>query len=267
MKKLVKKIMLKTYSGLMTDLTIKDFKSKYANSHLGLLWNVILPICYILIYTLIFSKLMMARLPHMTGTFDYSIYLSSGILAWTIFNNTLSRLQNVFLENANFVKKVYFPKIILLFSIVCSSLIELLINYSLLALILFIIGHPISISYLLIFPVVLMLQLFALGIGLIFCVCTIHFRDLTQIIPVLLQLWFWFTPIVYAKEIIPDNFKYLIEWNPLYYFINFLQRIIIFNNENNYSFDFLIISSITVVALILGSLIYRKLVTDVSDLI
>ncbi|WP_028553098.1 ABC transporter permease [Paenibacillus sp. UNC451MF] len=253
------------YAGLLRDLTLKDFKSKYASSHLGILWNILMPICYILIYTLIFSKLMMAKLPQMTGSFDYSIYLSSGILAWTIFNNSLTRLQNVFIENSNIVKKVYFPKVILLLAIICSSLIELFINYVLLFIVLILIGHTVTFSYLLIFPLLLLLQLFAFGIGLALCVTTIHFRDLSHIFSIVLPLWFWFTPIVYVKDIIPTEYHNLIEWNPLYYFIGMFQNIV-FNKPLPFA-DFSTVIISTLVALILGTLIYKKLVKDVSDLI
>ncbi|MFH5181193.1 ABC transporter permease [Paenibacillus sp. TAB 01] len=253
------------YAGLLRDLTIKDFKSKYASSHLGILWNVLMPICYILIYTLIFSKLMMARLPQMTGTFDYSIYLSSGILAWTIFNNSLTRLQNVFIENSNIVKKVYFPKVILLLAIICSSLIELFINYVLLFIVLLVIGHPISLSYILVFPLLILLQSFALGIGLALCVTTIYFRDLSQIFSIILPLWFWFTPIVYVKDIIPAEYQFLIEWNPLYYFMNIFQDIV-FNKTLLFS-EFTVPLLITVFTIIIGTLFYRKLAREVSDLI
>ncbi|MCS7464253.1 ABC transporter permease [Paenibacillus doosanensis] len=257
--------MVLKYSGLLRDLTIKDFKSKYASSHLGILWNILMPICYILIYTLIFSKLMMAKLPQMTGTFDYSIYLSSGILAWTIFNNSLIRLQNVFIENSNIVKKVYFPKVILLLAIICSSLIELFINYVLLFIVLLLVGQAVSFSYLLIFPLLVLLQIFALGVGLILCVTTIHFRDLSQIFSIVLPLWFWFTPIVYVKDIIPKEYQYFIDWNPLYYFIRLFQDIV-FNKPLD-GIDFVSIILITLGMVLVGSLIYKKLVNEVSDLI
>lgn len=251
--------------GLLKDLTIKEFKSKYASSYLGVVWNFLLPICYILIYTLVFSKFMMAKLPQMSSSYDYSIYLSSGLLVWTIFNNSILRMQNVFIENSNLIKKVYFPKIILLLAIVCSAAIELMINYFLLLIILLIVGHSLSFNYLYIILLIIFIQLFALGIGLILSVCTIHFRDLSQLFSIILPLWFWFTPIVYFKDVIPENFLFIINWNPLYYFILLFQTVIVYGHMNYmYLLNVLIIA---VSALGVGILVYRKLIKDISDLI
>lgn len=93
---------------LTWDMVKREFKNKYAGSTLGLLWSLLLPLGYIIIYTTVFSQLMSAKLPNMTSTLDYSVYLSSGILAWTVFSSTLVRFQNIFIENSNIVKKYIF---------------------------------------------------------------------------------------------------------------------------------------------------------------
>jgi lipopolysaccharide transport system permease protein len=201
----------------------------------------------------------------MNGVYDYSVYLSAGILAWTIINNTIVKLQNIFLENSNLIKKVYFPKHILILSSVLSSLIDLLINYTLLFIVLIIINYNVNYTYLFVIFVIFIQQIFVLGIGLILSVICVHFKDLNQFIQIIFPLWFWFTPIVYAKDILPGSFNRFIEWNPLYYFINEYQNIILFNQINWNSFGMMVL--VALVSLLLGLFVYGKNINGISDFI
>ncbi|WP_068779036.1 ABC transporter permease [Paenibacillus sp. GM2] len=249
---------------MVWDMVKRDFRNKYAGSTFGLFWNLLLPIAYILIYTTVFSQLMAAKLPNMNNSqFDYSVYLSSGILAWTVFNITITRFQNVFIENSNIVKKIYFPKSILVFSLMVSSIIELLINYSLLLLVLLGIGYELHINYIAVLIIIILQQIFCTGIGLVLSVLNVHFRDLNQITSILLQVWFWLTPIVYVKDILPDGLKRIMTFNPLYYFIESYQLLVLKGDFVNF-INILLISLIT---FLFGWIIYKKMVNEVSDLI
>jgi lipopolysaccharide transport system permease protein len=248
---------------LMWDMVKRDFRSKYAGSAIGILWNLILPIAYIIVYTTVFSQIMIAKLPNMPNTFDYSVYLSSGLLAWTVFNSTISRFQNVFIENSNIVKKIYFPKTVLLYSVAVSSIIELIINYSLLFIVLLCIGYPIHINFFMVFGIIILQQIFCMGIGLVLSVLTVHFRDLSQLVSIVLPIWFWVTPIVYVRDILPNSINSLINYNPLYYFIESYQKLIMEAKFENL-FPIIVIS---LISFFLGMFIYRKMIDDITDLI
>ncbi|MCT2195576.1 ABC transporter permease [Paenibacillus sp. p3-SID1389] len=260
---MVRKLMNSGTLYMIWDMVKRDFRNKYAGSVFGLLWNLILPIAYILIYTTVFSQIMAAKLPGMTNTFDYSVYLSSGILAWTIFNNTLTRFQNVFVDNANIVKKIYFPKTILVFSITVSSIIELIINYSLLLLVLVGIGYDLHLNYIVVFLIILLQQVFCTGIGLILSVFNVHFRDLNQITSIFIQVWFWLTPIVYVLDILPDGLKKTMSFNPLYYFIESYQSLVLRGDIVNIMAMLLI----SLVTFLFGWIVYKRMINEISDLI
>ncbi|RED57643.1 ABC transporter permease [Cohnella lupini] len=248
---------------MMWDMVKRDFRNKYAGSVLGLLWNLLLPIGYIIIYTTVFSKLMSAKIPNMTNSYDYSVFLSSGILAWTVFSNTIIRFQNIFIENSNIVKKIYFPKSILLYSLALSSIIELIINYMLLAIILAVVGYPLHLSYAFVLVLIILMQVFCLGIGKVLSILNVHFRDLSQFISITLPILFWLTPIVYFEDILPKYMIKIVEYNPIAYMIKAFQSIILYSKiEHIY-----LIAIIAIATYFLGSIFYKKMINEVSDLI
>ena len=101
------------YRGFITGSVKREFQSKYRNSLLGAAWTVLNPLAMIIVYTVIFSQVMRAKLPGVDSTFAYSIYLCAGVLTWGLFAEILGRGQNVFLEHANLIKKLSFPRICL----------------------------------------------------------------------------------------------------------------------------------------------------------
>ena len=101
------------YRGFITSSVKREFQSKYANSLFGFAWNVVNPLATILVYTVIFAQVMRARLPGVDNTFSYSIFLCAGILAWGLFAEITGRSKAMFIENANLLKKLRFPRICL----------------------------------------------------------------------------------------------------------------------------------------------------------
>ena len=118
------------HRSLVKHLVIRDFKSRYMGSSLGSLWSVINPLVMIVIYTVIFTKIMGARLPGMTSGFAYSVYLCAGLLPWVSFADTVSRSTNIFMENSHLVQKVAFPKMVLLVYINIVGIINFIISLS-----------------------------------------------------------------------------------------------------------------------------------------
>ena len=119
------------YRGFVLGSVKREFQSKYRNSLLGMGWSVINPLAMIVVYTVIFSQVMKAKLPGLDTTFAYSIYLCSGVLTWGLFSEMMTRSQNLFLDNANLLKKINFPRIILPIVVVFSSVLNFSIVSSL----------------------------------------------------------------------------------------------------------------------------------------
>ncbi|MBA7478171.1 Teichoic acid translocation permease protein TagG [subsurface metagenome] len=259
---------------LIFDFVKKDFRARFAGSVVGIFWNVINPLVMVAIYALIFSLVMRAKLPNSGGIlreFSYSIYLCAGIIPWTMFAETLLRSTNIFLENTNLIKKVSFPKEILNISALITSTINFAIAFSFFIVFLAIVNLLPSYSMhipiglmLLFFGVIICQQLFAFGLGLAFSALNVFFRDVGQLVNIAIQLWFWFTPIVYWKEIVPAPLQFLLKFNPMYHFIGIYQSIFYYNTFPRWT-RLVAISSLTILALALGYLIFRKLSDDIPD--
>jgi lipopolysaccharide transport system permease protein len=177
-------------------------------------WNILHPLVQIAIYTLIFSQVMGARLGGSASPFAFSIYLCAGLLPWVVFAEVINRCTSVFWDNANVVKKIAFPKILLHTYIFVAGAVNLAILVSLFLIFLAYFQELPTLQAILVWGGMLALQLvFALGIGLLTSVLNVFFRDMAQIVGVLLQFWFWLTPIVYVPDILPAAFRGLLAYN------------------------------------------------------
>lgn len=119
----------------------RDFKSRYQTSMLGAVWLVLQPLSMIIVYTVIFSEVMKARMPNSSGSFAYSIYLCAGLLTWGFFSELLSRLINVFVDNGNYLKKINFPRICLPIISIGVAFLNFLIIFSLYIIFLIVTGN------------------------------------------------------------------------------------------------------------------------------
>ena len=120
-----------SYRGFILSSVKREFQSKYKNSVLGVAWNILNPLAMIIVYTVIFSQIMRTRIPGSSSSFSYSIYLCSGLLMWTLFSEIVLRSQNVFIENANFIKKINFPKICLPVIVIFNALVNFFMFFAL----------------------------------------------------------------------------------------------------------------------------------------
>lgn len=203
------------YRGFIYGNIKREFQTKYQNSLLGAAWNIINPLSMIVVYTLIFSQIMRAKLPGVDSAFAYSIYLCAGTFTWSIFNEIVSRSQNVFIENANIIKKINFPRICLPVTLICNALVNFGIIFSLFTIFLVLSGTFPGVVYFEIFPVLAVAIIFAIGLGMVVGVLNVFFRDVGQTMTIFMQFWFWFTPIVYPVNIIPEKFQDLVKLNPM----------------------------------------------------
>ena len=203
------------YRGFVLGSVKREFQSKYLNSLLGVAWTVIQPLSMILVYTIIFSQIMRAKLPGVESSFGYSIYLCAGILTWGLFAEIVSRGQNTFLEHGNLLKKLSFPRLCLPITVVATALLNFAIIFSLFTLFLIITGTFPGWVFFAIIPVLLVQIIFAIGLGITLGVLNVFFRDVGQAFGVFLQFWFWLTPIVYPASILPEKAQALLAYNPM----------------------------------------------------
>jgi lipopolysaccharide transport system permease protein len=203
------------YRGFVLGSVRREFQARYRGSMLGGAWSVLNPLAMIVVYTVVFSQLMRARLPGVDSTFAYAIYLCAGILTWGLFVEIVSRAQNVFIENANLMKKLSFPRIVLPLIVVLGALLNFVIIFGLFSAFLGLTGNFPGWAYLALLPVLLVQVAFSIGLGVVLGVLNVFFRDVGQLFGIVLQFWFWLTPIVYVESILPENVRALLALNPM----------------------------------------------------
>ncbi len=203
------------YRGFILGSAKREFQVRYRNSLLGAAWTVLNPLAMILVYTLIFSQVMRARLPAAGGQFAYSIYLCAGILTWSLFAEIVGRAQNVFLEHANLLKKLNFPRSCLPVLVVVNASINFAIAFGLFTVFLVVTGNFPGWCYFAVVPVLLLQIAFAIGLGVALGTLNVFFRDVGQFFTIVLQFWFWLTPIVYSPSILPEAIRPWVDLNPM----------------------------------------------------
>lgn len=192
-----------------------EFRSRFARSKLGGLWMVLNPLAMVLVYALILSQIMTAKLPEVSTQYAYPIYLLSGVIGWTLFSEVLGRCLTIFIDNGNLLKKMSFPKLALPLIVIGSGLVNFTLMFIAMFSVFGVLGHiPFQALYWV--PILVLITLgLAVGIGLLFGVLNVFMRDVGQIMNVVLQFWFWLTPIVYMLTIVPAKYIWIMKLNPM----------------------------------------------------
>lgn len=193
----------------------REFRARYARSLLGALWLVLAPFAMILIYTLVFSSLMQARLPGSQQAYAYSVYLCAGLLPWHWFSELVSRNTGIFLDHAGLIKKHNFPRLSLPIINFMASGLNFAIAMSIFSLFLIVLGNWPGWTLLWTIPLLLLQAVFASSLGLVLGLLNVFFRDVGQAMGIVLQFWFWLTPIIYTANALPERIRRVIEWNPM----------------------------------------------------
>ncbi len=205
----------------------REFASRYLGTQLGFFWAVAQPLALILIYTLVFSEIMRPALPGHTSRFAYSIYLTAGIILWGLFGDLLGRSVGIFVQNAHLLKKVSVPKITLPAIASLSALLNFSIALALFLAFMLLSGNWPGWPLLALIPVVAVLVVFAMGLGLLLATVNVFYRDVEQSLAIVIQFWFWLTPIVYPAAALPAYVQSILKWNPLWPLVRATQDIFV----------------------------------------
>ena len=242
----------------------RDFAARYLGTQLGLFWAIAQPLAMIFIYTLVFSTLMRPSLPEHASRFAYTIYLCAGIVHWQLFSEVLNRSIGIFVHNAGLLKKVSLPKLALPVVVVLSGLSNFSVVFAVFSAFLLATGSFPWSSILAILPVVALLTALALGLGVLLGTVNVFYRDVEPSVAILLQLWFWLTPIVYISRVLPDYFAAALAWNPLVPIIDFAHAILLEDRVPAWS-TLVYPAEVAVVLLALGVVAFRRLGSDIVD--
>lgn len=203
------------YRGFIFGSVKREFQARYRNSLLGATWTVLQPLAMITVYTVVFSELMRTRLPGMDSPYAYSIFLCAGLLTWGLFGEIMQRGQTVFLDNGNMIKKLNFPRICLPAITVINALVNFSITFAIFLAFLALTDSFPGWIILCALPILLVQVALATGLGIIAGVLNVFFRDVGQFVAILLQFWFWFTPIIYPTATLPVAIRPWMKLNPM----------------------------------------------------
>lgn len=240
------------YRELLKSSIKKDVGGKYKNSVLGVLWSFLYPLLQIAVYAIVFQLIMRSNME------NYTVFVCCGLIPWNFFSTAISRSSFTMIENGNILKKVYFPREILPISVVTSEAVNFVI--STIIILAFVLGTGMGLTwYVIFYPVILLIQyILLIGISLFVSSITVYFRDLQHFIGIALQLLFYATPIVYATNIIPESYQWILRLNPMTFIIDGYRSIFYYQQQP----DFISLGITLLVSLILcvvGYLLFSKL--------
>ena len=252
------------YRGFIIGSVMREFQSKYRNSMLGAAWTIINPLSMIMVYTVIFSQIMKAKLPGVDTTFAYSIYLCAGILTWGLFAEIVGRAQSTFLENANLLKKLSFPRLCLPVIVVMNAGLNFAIIFGLFTIFLVLSGNFPGWPYLALVPTLVILVVFAIGLGITLGVLNVFFRDVGQFFGIFLQFWFWLTPIIYPASILPERIQPLMNLNPMARLIEAFQVILVKSQWPNW-YSLWPVIVLAIIFFVVGFRLFRRHAGEMVD--
>ncbi|MEN3794778.1 ABC transporter permease [Fulvimarina sp. MAC3] len=241
-----------------------DLKGRFARSYLGGFWFILHPLAQSLIFSIVLAEVMQARLPNMDSSAAYPIYLLSGMAAWGLFSEILNRSMTIFIDQASAMKKIAFPRLCLPVIVWGSAILNHLLLLLAIAVIFLFFGHYPGIAWIYLPIGILLISALSFGLGVFLGVINVFVRDVGQVMLVLTQLWFWLTPIVYVKNMVPESVQAYIEMNPMTGLVGIYQDALLLNQAPD--FNTILPSAILgAVAVIASFIIFRRASPELVD--
>lgn len=236
---------------LIYNLVLRDLKVKYKGSTLGFLWSLLNPLLMIVVYTVAFKFVLKIKVP------NFPIFLFSALLPWTFLIATLSMGVTSITENSNLVKKVYFPREVLPLSIVMVNLFHFCLSFLVLIPALLFFKITPGFSFLFLVVIVFFQTLFVLGLTLLVSALNVYYKDVKHFLEVMLNLWFWLTPIIWPLNLVPEKLQDYVYLNPFTAFVQAYRDIILHNQlPKPLILTILVVTGILV--FLLGALVFQK---------
>lgn len=241
----------KNYLNLVKEMVIADFKVRYQGSVLGVLWSLLQPLMLFGVLLFVFSNFARFEIE------NYPMYLLLGIIMWNYFLEATSDSIKTLLIKAPIIKKVYFPRSIIIVSVNMSSFINFL--FSLTVFIIFLYFFKIGIGIEGLVFLLYLIDLFICTLGTSFLISSIgtRYRDLHYIWPVLLRFGFWLTPIVYSISMVPKKYHFLLYLNPLTRIIQYSRESILNQQFSNLD-GVLALNIVSIIIIVIGFFVFNK---------
>jgi len=241
-----------------------ELKGRFARSRLGALWFILHPLAQATIFALVLAEVLGAKLPNIDNKAAYAIYLMAGMAAWGLFSEILNRSTTVFIEYAGTLKKIAFPRLCLPVIVWGSALLTHALLLLAIAVVFLFFGHFPGVAWLAVPLGVLLISMFAFGLGVMLGVLNVFSRDVGQVMGILLQIWFWLTPIVYTYEVIPKTLRWLTDLNPMAPLVLIYQDALLFNRWPEFE-ALLAPAAIATILFIMSFIFFRRAGPELVD--
>ncbi len=215
------------YRAFIGSLVARDFRGRYLRTALGGFWALAQPLVMVLLYLLVFSELMRARLPGSGDALAYGLFLCGGLLPWTFFSEVLIRCQGVFVEHGDLLKKSAFPRSALPVYAALSAALNFGLATGVFLAVAAAAGRWPGRAVAAWLPLALLLGLLGMALGVILGTLHVYLRDVAHATAVALQVGFWLTPIVYPVEALPEAVRPWIARNPLAPLVGAFQQVVL----------------------------------------
>ncbi len=240
------------YRGLMFFLAWRDLKVRYKQTVLGVLWVVLQPILLVAVFSLIFGKL--AKLP--SDGIPYPLFALSGLVPWLFFSVGLTQSANSLIADARLVSKIYFPRLVVPIAAIVGTLVDFLIGLVLLIGLLVFYGYGIGVNTLYLPLFAIFTGLASLSVGVWMAALNVKYRDFRYVIPFVVQVGLFATPVIYPSSLIPERFQWAYGLNPMAGIVEGFRWSLV--GEGHFSHELVYISAGIVLFLLVSGIYYFR---------
>jgi lipopolysaccharide transport system permease protein len=247
---------------LLQSWTDRIIRARYQQSLLGGLWVVIQPVATVVIFTIIFTFFV----PIDTGDVPYVVFSYTALVPWLLFANSLPDMASSLVDNMQLITKVSFPREVLVIAALLARFVDFLVSASLVLVLIVIYGVPIFIPGWLFLPIIIAVQLaLALGLGLAFAAVNVFYRDIKPLLTLVLQLWFYASPIIYPVELVPVRLQPFYYLNPMAGILEAYRAVLL--HQRLPGFSLAIAALVAIGLLVSGYWAFKRVEFEFADII
>ncbi|MDT7778390.1 MAG: lipopolysaccharide transport system permease protein [Acidobacteriota bacterium] len=250
-----------TYRELLYFLTWRDVKVRYKQTALGVAWVVMQPLLTTLVFTIFLGRVV--RVP--SDDIPYPLFVYAGLLPWTFFNSAITSSSSSLVGNAHLITKIYFPRLLIPIAAIAARLLDFFISFIVLIVLMAYYGVGMTRGVLMLPALVAIITLLALGVGMVASALNVRYRDIGVMMPLLLQLWMFASPVVYPMSAVPGKWQRLYSLNPMVGVIEGFRAALL-----GRGFDWTALASstaITLALLVYAAFSFRRMETHFADIV
>jgi ABC-type polysaccharide/polyol phosphate export permease len=250
------------YLSLIKYLTWREISTRYKQSFLGFFWVVLNPLFQMFTMSFVFSHIMRFN----TISVPYPIFLYVGLLPWIYFTNALNHAANVIVSDSALIKKIYFPREILVISSLLAKTFDFFVSGIVFLILLFFFHVPLTVYALFFFVIFIIQFIFTFALSLFLSWTNLFYRDIQYLLSLILTLWFYLTPIIYPVEFFPEKYRFIFKLNPMSVFINAYRQVLLGGDFPR--FESLAIGiAISLIAFLVSYSIFKKVEKTLADVV